>query len=178
MQLCKLCIRCKLLQMLRATLIYCAAALAAAKSRGGPSWTAAQRAIRHERLRATTGRHTTGDRDALVAAFERLFRENSTQGFPTGIGESISSRMEPRIVNAWKSDDSVASVADAAIGKRRGSDGLARRAAQDDVLWKPPGASGVAYHTDGKDVFRTTSFPFAQRRSIALTTTAIGGGRK
>ena len=41
---------------------------------------------------------------------------------------------------------------DAAIGKRaaelmgwRGA-----RLAQDDVLWKPPGAQGVSYHTDGK----------------------------
>ena len=61
--------------------------------------------------------------------------------------------MRPRNRECWKSDDSVASVAlDAAIGKRaaelmgwRGA-----RLAQDDVLWKPPGAQGVSYHTDGK----------------------------
>ena len=61
--------------MLRTTLVYCAAALAAAKSRGGPSWTAAQR----EQF-ATNGYVLQPDvirpedRDALVAAFERLFR--------------------------------------------------------------------------------------------------------
>ena len=55
----------------------------------------------------------------------------------------------------------VASVAlDAAIGKRaaelmgwRGA-----RLAQDDVLWKPPGAQGVSYHTDG-NTSPTTSCP-------------------
>ena len=70
------------------------------------------------------------------------------------------------IVNAWKSDDSVAAVAlDAAIGKRaaelmgwRGA-----RLAQDDVLWKPPGAQGVSYHTDGKYVRQLRS----QRRQLA-----------
>ena len=148
---------CKL-QMLHSTLLYCAAALVAAKSRGGPSWTAAQR----EQF-ATNGYVLQPDvirpedRDALVAAFERLFRGDFDTGcYPDewhwreGISKPDAFR---EIVNAWKSDDSVAAVAlEAAIGKRaaelmgwRGA-----RLAQDDVLWKPPGASGVSYHTDGK----------------------------
>ena len=145
--------------MLHPTLLYCAAALAAAKkSRGGPSWTAAQReqfaangyVLQPDAIRPE-------DRDALVAAFERLFKGDFDTGtYPDewhwreGISKPDAFR---EIVNAWKSDDSVAAVAlDAAIGKRaaelmgwRGA-----RLAQDDVLWKPPGASGVSYHTDGK----------------------------
>ena len=61
--------------MLRAALICCAAALAAAKSRGGPSWTAAQRehfATNGYVLQPDVIRPE--DRDALVAAFERLFK--------------------------------------------------------------------------------------------------------
>ena len=144
--------------MLHSTLLYCAAALAAAKSRGGPSWTAAQRehfAANGYVLQPDVIRPE--DRDALVAAFERLFKGDFDTGcYPDewhwreGISKPDAFR---EIVNAWKSDDAVAAVAlDAAIGKRaaelmgwRGA-----RLAQDDVLWKPPGASGVAYHTDGK----------------------------
>ena len=61
--------------MLHTTLLYCAAALAAAKSRGGPSWTAAQRehfATNGYVLQPDVIRPE--DRDALVAAFERLFK--------------------------------------------------------------------------------------------------------
>ena len=97
------------------------------------------------------------DRSALVSAFERLFKGDFDTGtYPDewhwreGISKPEAFR---EIVNAWKSDDAVAAVAlDAAIGKRaaelmgwRGA-----RLAQDDVLWKPPGAQGVSYHTDGK----------------------------
>ena len=144
--------------MLHAALLCWAAALVAAKSRGGPSWTAAQRehfATNGYVLQPDVIRPE--DRDALVAAFERLFRGDfDTAVYPDewhwreGISKPEAFR---EIVNAWKSDDSVASVAlDAAIGKRaaelmgwRGA-----RLAQDDVLWKPPGAQGVSYHTDGK----------------------------
>ena len=144
--------------MLHAILLCCATALAAAKSCGGPSWTAAQReqfAANGYVLQPDVIRPE--DRDALVAAFERLFKGDFDTGcYPDewhwreGISKPEAFR---EIVNAWKSDDSVASVAlDAAIGKRaaelmgwRGA-----RLAQDDVLWKPPGASGVSYHTDGK----------------------------
>ena len=144
--------------MLHVTLLCGAAVLAAAKSRGGPSWTAAQRehfATNGYVLQPDVIRPE--DRDALVAAFERLFRGDfDTAVYPDewhwreGISKPEAFR---EIVNAWKSDDAVAAVAlDAAIGKRaaelmgwRGA-----RLAQDDVLWKPPGASGVSYHTDGK----------------------------
>ena len=144
--------------MLHSTLTCCAAALVAAKSRGGPSWTAAQRehfATNGYVLQPDVIRPE--DRDALVAAFERLFKgEFDTGIYPDewhwrqGISKPDAFR---EIVNAWKSDDAVAAVAlDAAIGKRaaelmgwRGA-----RLAQDDVLWKPPGACGVSYHTDGK----------------------------
>ena len=69
------------LHMLHATLLYCAAALAAAKSRGGPSWTAAQRehfATNGYVLQPDVIRPE--DRDALVAAFERLFRGDFDTG--------------------------------------------------------------------------------------------------
>ena len=61
--------------MLRATLLYCAATLAAAKRRGGPSWTAAQRehfATNGYVLQPDVIRPE--DRDALVTAYERIFR--------------------------------------------------------------------------------------------------------
>ena len=80
--------------MLHSTLLYCAAALAAAKSRGGPSWTAAQRehfATNGYVLQPDVIRPE--DRDALVAAFERLFKgEFDTQIYiPTsGTGERAS----------------------------------------------------------------------------------------
>ena len=68
--------------MLHSTLLYCAAALAAAKSRGGPSWTAAQRehfAANGYVLQPDVIRPE--DRDALVAAFERVFKGE----FDTGV---------------------------------------------------------------------------------------------
>lgn len=87
--------------------------------------------------------------------FDDLFRGN----FPTGIypdewhwREGISKPEKFReIVNAWKSSDLVASVAcseqiAAAAAKLMGWSGV--RLGQDDVLWKPPGASGVGYHQD------------------------------
>ena len=67
--------------MLRAALICCTAALAAAKSRGGPSWTAAQRehfATNGYVLQPDVIRPE--DRDALVAAFERLFKGDFDTG--------------------------------------------------------------------------------------------------
>ena len=66
---------CNLLRMLHSTLLCCTAALAAAKSRGGPSWTAARRehfAANGYVLQPDVIRPE--DRDALVAAFERLFK--------------------------------------------------------------------------------------------------------
>jgi phytanoyl-CoA hydroxylase len=57
------------------------------------------------------------------------------------------------IVNAWKSDKVVASVAlSPRIGRMVATLmgwPAGTRIAQDDVLWKPPRANGVAYHTDG-----------------------------
>ena len=78
--------------MLHATLLCCAAALAAAKSRGGPSWTAAQRehfATNGYVLQPDVIRPE--DRDALVAAFERLFRGDFDTGtIPTsGTGARV-----------------------------------------------------------------------------------------
>ena len=77
--------------MLHSTLLYCAATLAAAKSRGGPSWTAAQR----EHF-ATNGYvlqpdviRPPSDRDASEGVSSAYSRASSTLTyFPTsGTGE-------------------------------------------------------------------------------------------
>ncbi|CAJ1440319.1 unnamed protein product [Effrenium voratum] len=55
------------------------------------------------------------------------------------------------IVNAWKSSPLVASVALSAQVAQKAAALMgweAVRLAQEDVLWKPPGASGVGYHQD------------------------------
>ena len=85
--------------MLVSTLLCCAAALAAAKRRGGPSWTAAKRedfakngyVLQPDVIRPE-------DRDALVAAFERLFKGDFDTGthIPTnGTGERAFQNLKP-----------------------------------------------------------------------------------
>lgn len=130
---------------------------ALALARGGPAWTAAQRgSFARDGFVPQEGVLDPEECVALHGEFDRLFRGD----FDTGVypdewhwREGISRPGAFReIVNAWKASDAVAAVAlDAAIGRRcaelmgwRGA-----RLAQDDVLWKPPGASGVAFHTDG-----------------------------
>ena len=94
---------------------------------------------------------------AVRARFDDLFAGR----FSTGIypdewhwREGLSLPDATReIVNAWKSDRVVASVALSPRIGRMVADlmgwSAGTRIAQDDVLWKPPGAKGVAYHTDG-----------------------------
>ena len=71
------------------------------------------------------------------------WRENLS--LPTAVRE---------IVNGWKTSPMVARIALSPSLGRAAADLLewkrGARLAQDDVLWKPPGASGVSYHTDGK----------------------------
>ena len=93
---------------------------------------------------------------ALAEHFEPLFAGD----FPTGVypdewhwRKGISHGHAFReIVNAWKSSPAVARVAlspelGAAAAELMGW-ACGTRLAQDDLLWKPPGASGVAYHRD------------------------------
>eukprot|EP00421_Protoceratium_reticulatum_P024769 CAMPEP_0168475998 /NCGR_PEP_ID=MMETSP0228-20121227/61659_1 /TAXON_ID=133427 /ORGANISM="Protoceratium reticulatum, Strain CCCM 535 (=CCMP 1889)" /LENGTH=343 /DNA_ID=CAMNT_0008492101 /DNA_START=23 /DNA_END=1052 /DNA_ORIENTATION=- len=96
----------------------------------------------------------------LAARLREHFGELFAGRFPTGIypdewhwREGISRPDKFReIVNAWKSSPLVASVAlDPALGRlASGLLGWERgaRLAQEDVLWKPPGAGGVGYHQD------------------------------
>ena len=93
---------------------------------------------------------------ALAEHFEPLFAGD----FPTGVypdewhwRKGISHEHAFReIVNAWKSSPAVARVAlspelGAAAAELMGW-ACGTRLAQDDLLWKPPGAGGVAYHRD------------------------------
>lgn len=95
------------------------------------------------------------DYERVRATFEGLFRGD----FDTGIypdewhwREGISKPDAVReIVNAWKSSRIIADVAlREEIGQKAaelmGWEGA--RLAQDDIVWKPPGAGGVGFHRD------------------------------
>ena len=127
-----------------------------AVARGGPAWSPERRAS-FERNGFVLQPDVLSEAEcaSLRETYDRLFRGD----FDTGIypdewhwREGISRPEAFReIVNAWKSSDAVARVAlDAGIGRRcaelMGWPGA--RLAQDDVLWKPGGADGVAYHQD------------------------------
>ena len=96
------------------------------------------------------------DSEALSEHYHELFAGE----FPTGIfpdewhwreGLSLPEAVR-EIVNGWKASPVVARVAlspslgHAAASLMRWSSGT--RLAQDDVLWKPPGASGIGFHQD------------------------------
>lgn len=99
---------------------------------------------------------TQAQASGVRARFDPLFRGD----FDTGIypdewhwREGLSFPDATReIVNAWKADSAVAAVALAPRIGAMAADlmGWARgtRIAQDDALWKPPGAKGVGYHQD------------------------------
>lgn len=105
------------------------------------------------------------DSEALSEHYHELFAGE----FPTGIfpdewhwreGLSLPEAVR-EIVNGWKASPVVARVAlspslgHAAASLMRWSSGT--RLAQDDVLWKPPGASGIGFHQDSayiSDQFR------------------------
>ena len=108
---------------------------------------------------------------AVRDRFDRLFRGDFSTGvFPDewhwreGISLPDATR---EIVNAWKTDHVVASVvlspeigrmvADL-MGWRSGT-----RIGQDDALWKPPGAGGVAFHQDSVCVFVSHSSLYSTR---------------
>lgn len=98
--------------------------------------------------------------DAEAAAELRShFAELFAGKFPTGIypdewhwREGISKPDKFReIVNAWKSSPLVAAVALSARTAQLAAELMgwkSTRLGQDDVLWKPAGASGVGYHQD------------------------------
>ena len=99
---------------------------------------------------------TARECEALTEHYHELFAGE----FPTGIfpdewhwREGLSLPKAVReIVNGWKSSPVVARVAlspglgHAAASLMRWSSGT--RLAQDDVLWKPPGAGGIGFHQD------------------------------
>lgn len=94
----------------------------------------------------------------LQGAFDRLFSGH----FSTGLypdewhwREGISFPTATReICNAWKSDETIASVVLSARLGRLVSDLMdwpcGARLAQDDVLWKPAGGSAVGFHQDSE----------------------------
>jgi len=93
--------------------------------------------------------------EALLSRYDALFAGD----FPTGCypdewhwREGISKPDAFReIVNAWKCDPVVASVVLSADIGRATSEMMGwagARVGQDDILWKPPGGSEVAFHTD------------------------------
>ena len=129
-----------------------------------PSWTAASANNSPRRLRAAAGRHPARDHDALVAAFEHLFRTTSTPALSrrVALARGISKPDAFReIVNAGKADACRRGGAGRRDRKaRRGIDGLARRAGRNGVLWSP-GRQGVSIH-GGKSP--TTSCPRRQLR--------------
>ena len=156
-ELCKLCIRCKLVYRCCTPPSSAAQRASRREEPRRPELDGSSaRAFRHERLVLQPDVIRPEDRDALVAAFERLFKGDfDTAVFPDewhwreGISKPDAFREMRECLEKRRR---VAAVAlDAAIGKRaaelmgwRGA-----RLAQDDVLWKPPGAQG-SYHTDGK----------------------------
>ncbi|KAJ1460996.1 hypothetical protein M885DRAFT_508521 [Pelagophyceae sp. CCMP2097] len=113
------------------------------------------------------------DAEALRLEFDRLFRGDfDTNVYPDewhwreGISRPDAFR---EIVNGWKSSDVVARVvmrpgiarlAAEVMGWAAGA-----RLAQDDCLWKPPGAGGVAYHQDAPYI----SHNFTPREDNSIT---------
>jgi phytanoyl-CoA hydroxylase len=92
----------------------------------------------------------------LRQRFEGLFRGDFESGvYPDEWHwrEGISLPDAPReIVNGWKCDSLVSSVVRSPALGRLVADLMqwpaGTRLAQDDVLWKPPGAGGVGFHQD------------------------------
>ena len=142
--------------------------------RGGPAWTEAQRAaFEADGFVLQPGVLSVDECAALRATYDGLFRgEFDTKIYPDewhwreGISRPEAFR---EIVNAWKSSDAVARVAlDETIGRRcaelMGWGGA--RLAQDDVLWKPPGAEGVAHHRDAPYI--SANFVPEERNSVTV----------
>ena len=142
--------------------------------RGGPAWTEAQRAaFEADGFVLQPGVISVDECEALRATYDGLFRgEFDTKIYPDewhwreGISRPEAFR---EIVNAWKSSDAVARVAlDETIGRRcaelMGWGGA--RLAQDDVLWKPPGAEGVAHHRDAPYI--SANFVPEERNSVTV----------
>ncbi|KAH8087739.1 phytanoyl-CoA dioxygenase [Aureococcus anophagefferens] len=142
--------------------------------RGGPAWTEAQRAaFEADGFVLQPDVLSEEECAALRATYDGLFRgEFDTKIYPDewhwreGISRPEAFR---EIVNAWKSSDAVARVAlDETIGRRcaelMGWGGA--RLAQDDVLWKPPGAEGVAHHRDAPYI--SANFVPEERNSVTV----------
>eukprot|EP00756_Hemistasia_phaeocysticola_P050937 Hpha_TRINITY_DN26116_c0_g1::TRINITY_DN26116_c0_g1_i1::g.155485::m.155485 len=93
--------------------------------------------------------------DGLKESFEQLFKAKfETGNYPDevhwrqGISKDSACR---EICNAWKADRRVASIVLSEELGRLACDLTGwpgARIGQDDVVWKTPGSSGVAYHTD------------------------------
>ena len=92
----------------------------------------------------------------MAARFEGLFRGQ----FETGLYPDEWNWQEGRdppdrtrqICNGWKSDHTVASLVlrrrDRPALRRRSAGWPGARLAQDNVIWKPPGAKSLGFHQD------------------------------
>ena len=96
-----------------------------------------------------------GEAEAVAARFEGLFKGKFETGLYPDEWNWQEGRDRPdrarQICNGWKSDRTVASlVLRREIGKLcaqlAGWPGA--RVAQDNVIWKPPGAKSLGYHQD------------------------------